>query len=145
MTQLIVQVQEKLDSTRELELRQSSKESVEDAYKEIIDLRQSNEADDREGDVTKVQEQAVYALGEFYVKQREAEKLHALFMYITPFCDLLPKVRTAKIVRTMIDLMSKIKGTDELQVRLCEDCISWAETESRTFLRHRVETRLAYL
>lgn len=141
MTQLTVA--ESLAKADELQV--TDVDAAEIAYKNIIDLRLKDEMLEEEGDVTKLQEQAVYSLADLYVKQREAEKLHSLFLYIKPFCCLLPKVRTAKIVRTMVEMMAKIEGTDELQVKLCNDCITWAMAESRTFLRHRVEARLALL
>lgn len=40
--------------------------------------------------------------------------------------------------------MAKVQGDtpDKSLVDLCKDCIDWATSEKRTFLRHRVEARL---
>lgn len=45
----------------------------------------------------------------------------------------------------MIDLVSEIDGTLQLQIDLCKETIEWAKETKRNFLRQRVETRLAAL
>lgn len=55
------------------------------------------------------------------------------------------QARTAKIVRTILDLVEKIPNTEALQVKLCLDTVKWAKEEKRTFLRQRVEARLVAL
>merc|ERR1712066_957615 len=57
----------------------------------------------------------------------------------------LPKAKTAKIVRSLIDMLSKTPNSQGLQIDMCKDCIEWCKGEKRTFLRQRVETRLAGL
>ncbi|KAL6192804.1 hypothetical protein ACLB2K_033890 [Fragaria x ananassa] len=59
--------------------------------------------------------------------------------------SLIPKAKTAKIVRSIIDTVAKIPGTTELQISLCKDMVQWTRAEKRTFLRQRVEARLAAL
>ena len=58
---------------------------------------------------------------------------------------MVPKAKTAKIVRNIIDILATVKGHDELQVELCKEQMAWAREEKRTFLRHRVELRLSTL
>ena len=52
------------------------------------------------------------------------------------------------IVRTVIDMVAKVKTLDaekalQLQADLCLDSIDWCNQEKHTFLRQRVEARLA--
>lgn len=56
-----------------------------------------------------------------------------------------PKAKTAKIIKNLIDYVSKIPNTIAIQVELCTDLINWCKEEKRTYLRHRVEIRLANL
>jgi len=45
----------------------------------------------------------------------------------------------------LIDLLSKTPDSLYMQIDMCKDCINWCKSEKRTFLRQRVETRLAGL
>ena len=55
------------------------------------------------------------------------------------------KAKTAKLVRLLLDRVAQIPGTTALQVSLCSEIREWSAAEKRTFLRQRVETRLAAL
>jgi 26S proteasome regulatory subunit N6 len=48
-------------------------------------------------------------------------------------------------VRALIDLFSAIPNTTETQIEVTKDCISWAVTEKRTFMRLSLQTRLVAL
>merc|ERR1712039_906541 len=90
-------------------------------------------------------EQAIYALGDLYVKQKKGGEISALTKELRPMLADLPKAKTAKIVRSLIDLLAKTPDSMYLQIDMCKDCIEWCKGEKRTFLRQRVETRLASL
>lgn len=45
----------------------------------------------------------------------------------------------------MIDHISKVPNTEQLQIELCRETIEWCRTEKRTFLRQRMEAKLASL
>ncbi|KAF7456179.1 PCI domain-containing protein [Cryptosporidium felis] len=94
-------------------------------------------------DGVKIQEQAIYLLGGIYEKQGMASELKQLVGLIGPIIGELPKARVAKIIRTLMDKLSRIPNTEKLQEELCLECIEWCKEEKRTFLRHRITARLA--
>jgi 26S proteasome regulatory subunit N6 len=110
------------------------------AYKDII-----NNKTDIPDDMARGRENAIYALGEFFVAKRRAQAISDLGKELRPLMGELPKAKTAKIVRTLIGMVSKVPGSEALQIEMCRDCIAWCKSEKRTFLRQRVETKLAAL
>lgn len=92
-----------------------------------------------------IKEEAIYKLGDLYAKLGRASDISDLLKIARPFFADLPKAKTAKIVRTVIDYVGRIPGTLGLQIDLCVECIEWTKQEKRTFLRQRIQTRLAAL
>lgn len=127
-----------LEQARDLET--TNPEKAIQAYKDIIHNKQ-----ELEDPAAKGREQAIYALGEFLVVKKRAADISALSKELRPLFVELPKAKTAKVVRTLIDFLSKTPNSTELQIEMCMDCIQWCKGEKRTFLRQRVETRLAGL
>ena len=58
------------------------------------------------------------------------------------YFETIPKARTAKIVRNVIDIVAKVPDSLDIQVRLCKDVIEWCKQEKRTFLKQRVEGKV---
>jgi 26S proteasome regulatory subunit N6 len=61
------------------------------------------------------------------------------------FFSIIPKARTAKIVRNILNIVSTIPDSLDIQVSLCKDVVEWCVVEKRTFLRQRIEAKLANL
>lgn len=61
------------------------------------------------------------------------------------FFSILPKARTAKIVRNILNIVAAVPDSLAVQVDLCQDIIEWCKLEKRTFLRQRIESKLAAL
>jgi 26S proteasome regulatory subunit N6 len=57
----------------------------------------------------------------------------------------MAKAKTAKLVRALLDLSSLIPDSLSLQMKLCEDSIEWCKEENRTFLRQKLELKVAQL
>eukprot|EP00249_Psilotum_nudum_P007981 c20955_g1_i1 orf=217-1512(+) len=93
----------------------------------------------------RVKEQAISVLSDVLSQEKKAEELRSLLTELRPFFSFIPKAKTAKIVRGIIDAVAKIPGTSELQISLCREMVEWTRAEKRTFLRQRVEARLAAL
>ncbi|EKX44220.1 26S proteasome regulatory complex, subunit RPN6 [Guillardia theta CCMP2712] len=118
-------------------MHQLKPQEAEKEYKSII----AQDMEDEEFNKTK--EQAICRLGDLYADQRRVADIQKLMIDVRPFFNNIPKAKTAKIVRTLIDVMAKIPGSEGVQLQLCLDTIEWCKQEKRTFLRHRIQTRLA--
>ncbi|KAL2939726.1 26S proteasome non-ATPase regulatory subunit 11-like protein [Bienertia sinuspersici] len=96
-------------------------------------------------DNLRIKEQAITNLSDLLRQENKAEDLRILLTQLRPYFSSIPKAKTAKIVRSIIDTVAKIPNTTELQISLCKEMVQWTRTEKRTFLRQRVEARLAAL
>jgi 26S proteasome regulatory subunit N6 len=108
-------------------------------YQKVIHVKDFSE------EINKIKEQAIYKLGKIYTKLKLAKELCLLAKEIRPFFESISKAKSAKIVRIIIDLISEIPNTIDIQIDLCKENIEWAKETKRTFLRQRIETRLASL
>jgi len=111
----------------------------------VAELEASVAADVSDPEALVAKEVAIQQLAEHYAETAEADKLVALVGALRPFFAVVAKAKTAKIVRTLIDQLSKIPNTLPLQMQLCRDSIAWCKAEKRSFLRQRIESRLASL
>ncbi|KAE8673277.1 26S proteasome non-ATPase regulatory subunit 11-like protein [Hibiscus syriacus] len=96
-------------------------------------------------DALRIKEQAITNLSDLLRQENRAEELRSLLTQLRPLFALIPKAKTAKIVRGIIDDVAKIPGTSDLQISLCKEVVQWTHAEKRTFLRQRVEAKLAAL
>jgi len=90
-------------------------------------------------------EAAVTNLIEILKAEQNPEEVAELTKSLRPFFARLPKAKTAKIVRVLLDTVGALNAPLELQVALYQDTIAWTREEKRAFLRQRVEGRLAAL
>ena len=68
-------------------------------------------------DNIKVKEQAILKLADLYVKREDAAALKHMLTELRPLFNHLPKAKTAKIVRTIIETIAKVPNSAQLQVR----------------------------
>jgi len=64
---------------------------------------------------------------------------------LRPVFNNLPKAKTAKLVRVLIDAVGSVPDSVTIQVALCTESIQWTIDEKRTFLRQRLQTKLCEL
>ena len=100
-------LRKKLDSATE----ESSDEAVEKIYREVVIGETSNDADS-----VKVKEEALRKLCDLKIKQKDAAGLKQLLTELRPLFTKFPKAKTAKMVRNLIDAISKVPDSTELQV-----------------------------
>ncbi|XP_075519212.1 LOW QUALITY PROTEIN: 26S proteasome non-ATPase regulatory subunit 11 homolog [Primulina tabacum] len=93
----------------------------------------------------RIKEHAITNLSDLLRQEGRAAELQDLLTKLRPFFSLIPKAKTAKIVRGIVDAVAKIPGSSDLQVTLCKEIVQWTRAEKRTFLRQRIEARLAAL
>lgn len=130
----------------------SNPEEAEALYREIIEtevvkspIATAEATGAPEETVTKIKESAILKLAELYVRTGNAGKVSDLLKSLRSFFATIAKAKTAKIVRCLLDAVSKVEDAAELQFSLCHETIQWCKDEKRTFLRQRVEGRLAVL
>lgn len=114
-------------------LHESKPQEAVGIYTNLIDSATVNQ---------KVKEQAIYGLTKLYIKLGQASELSALLKKIRPFFDTIAKATTANIVRTVLNITSGFPGTERLQIDLCRENVQWCKDTDRSYLRHRIETRL---
>lgn len=62
----------------------------------------------------------------------------------TTFLSQITKAKTAKVVRAVLDITCSLAPTElDMQAEICNSIIAWTQREKRTFLRQRVEAKLA--
>eukprot|EP01128_Nolandella_sp_AFSM9_P004501 TRINITY_DN2028_c0_g1_i1.p1 TRINITY_DN2028_c0_g1~~TRINITY_DN2028_c0_g1_i1.p1 ORF type:complete len:457 (-),score=152.94 TRINITY_DN2028_c0_g1_i1:86-1354(-) len=94
-------------------------------------------------DEVKLVEEALKQIGKAYRKSKDASQAQALLSLLKPFFANVPKAKTGKIVRSLIDQISRIEGASAIVEEVTKSVITWAETEERTFLRLNLQTTLA--
>ncbi|KAJ5076400.1 26s proteasome non-atpase regulatory subunit 11 [Anaeramoeba ignava] len=108
-------------------------------YQEIIQTKTENEEE------IKIKEETIIEIGEIFAKLGFGENIKNLMDSLQDFFLQLPKARTAKIVRKLIELINQIPNSIDLQIHVCSHWIDWAKKEKRSYLRQRLESKLASL
>ncbi|AAQ15701.1 proteasome regulatory non-ATPase subunit 6 [Trypanosoma equiperdum] len=98
-------------------------------------------ADDAIG--LRAKERAIYRLAEILSVEKQTDMLVQLLSAIRSFFALLPKAKATRMVRKMFDLILNSGASLDRQMEVCRDMIAWARQEKRTFLRQRLQHRLA--
>ena len=115
-------------------------------YEGIIAYKFQGE-DDITEETVKAKEQASYRLAAIFSQLSLFDELIDLTKMILPMYLDLPKSKTAKIIRTLFDQCIKFPGRNRYEqlIDLSKYIIEWCEKESRSFLRMKIEQKLADL
>lgn len=86
------------------------------------------------------------ALNELAIRSTKASNLGALFLLI----DIAKKISNnnklglARILRKLLDTVSENDNSlKSAELAVCKECLQWANQENKTFLRQKLELRLA--
>mmetsp|Transcript_54222 Transcript_54222/g.62095 ORF Transcript_54222/g.62095 Transcript_54222/m.62095 type:complete len:430 (+) Transcript_54222:52-1341(+) len=139
----MVNLKEKFEEARKLEATNVDQAIA--AFTEIINTQEKPSDKLRIDEIIKLRENSIYRVGQLYVNAQQAENIAALLRSVRSLFAGFPKAKTAKIVKTLLDYTSKVPNTINLQIGLCEEFVEWCRQEKRTFLRQRIETKLAML
>lgn len=93
-----------------------------------------------------IKERAVYALSRAYCLANRHDDVVGLLTGTTcaDFFANVTKAKTAKVVRAVLDAVCALAPEDlDVQTRICRNIVGWCKSEKRTFLRQRVEAKLA--
>lgn len=118
---------------------------LDDEQKAIQSYQSLLQSDHSGESVYKTKELCVYKLCRLYTKSSRFDDVLGLLQNNNSFFEAIPKARTAKIVRNVIDIVATVPDSLEIQVRLCKSVIEWCKIEKRNFLRQRLEAKLSAL
>ncbi|NWW73318.1 PSD11 ATPase, partial [Climacteris rufus] len=96
-------------------------------------------------EAVQVKEQSILELGSLLAKTGQAEELGGLLKYVRPFLNSISKAKAARLVRSLLDLFLDMEAATGQEVDLCLECIEWAKSEKRTFLRQALEAWLVWM
>ena len=106
-----------------------------------------NEPSNRYGPAASaIKERAVYALTRAYCEDNRHDEVVSLLTGATcsAFFANVTKAKCAKVVRAVLDQVCALAPEElEMQAQICRNIIEWCQAEKRTFLRQRVEAKLA--
>jgi len=120
-------------------MKQSPNEAI-NFYKNVLSSTYESKEEN-----ARAKEIAIIKLGEIYSSQKKPNELADLIRSSRNFLISIPKAKSAKIIRTLIDLFAKIENTLPQQVEICKESIDWAISEKRIFLKQSLQTRLISL
>ncbi|ORX50531.1 PCI-domain-containing protein, partial [Hesseltinella vesiculosa] len=129
---------ERIDNAIGLKNAQQTEEAIE-AYRAILDEKSTNE------NILREQELAVLHLAEIYRELKLPKKLAELLRSSRDFMSTIAKAKTAKLIKSLIDMFSDIPDCLPLQIEVCRENIEWANQDKRIFLKQSLETRLVAL
>jgi len=93
----------------------------------------------------KIKEQCIYRLARIYTENKQFSEVLSLLKTNGTFFSIIPKAKTAKIVRQILNIVATVPDSLTIQVELSRDVVEWCKLEKRTFLRQRIEAKLASL
>lgn len=129
-------------------LEQSNTKESLDLYVRIINHTNA------ETEALKAKEEAILKVGQLLAKQGDAGQLAIFVKGLEEPWKVLPRAKTARLLRTLLDYFDEIKeGKDEtgreqvksIQMKLCQELVQWSIQDKRAFLKQSLELRLAAL
>lgn len=114
-----------------------------EANNPVLLLTQVMESPKNGPKATSIKESAVYDLTRTYCKMEEYASI-VKFLEQSTFFQNVTKAKCAKVVRHVLDIVCSLAPLAyAMQKEVSEKIIAWCQREKRTFLRQRVEAKLA--
>jgi 26S proteasome regulatory subunit N6 len=90
-----------------------------------------------------LKERGVYDLTRVYCESKQFDAIVPLLQE-SPFFSQISKAKMAKVVRAILDMVCLLVPEElDMQASISKSIIEWCTMEKRTFLRQRVEAKLA--
>ncbi|PAA48235.1 hypothetical protein BOX15_Mlig007248g3 [Macrostomum lignano] len=102
-------------------------------------------ADQTSEEASRRQETEILTLGRRLFDSGEAQQLADLIVATRPFLNRMSKAKAGKLVKTLLDHFLDLEAGTGREIKLCEDCIAWADAEKRNYLRQSLQVRLMAL
>jgi len=93
----------------------------------------------------KIKEKCILKMTRIYTEAKKIDDVLNILKSNNDYFSIIPKARTAKLVRNIIAIVATVPDSLPIQIQLCKDVIEWCKAEKRTFLRQRIEAKLASL
>eukprot|EP00760_Papus_ankaliazontas_P027151 PhM_4_TR3180/c0_g1_i1/m.58968/K03036/PSMD11, RPN6; 26S proteasome regulatory subunit N6 len=93
----------------------------------------------------RVVEVSLMNLTRLYAEHQKVAEISEMLETLPRIFNSIPKAKTAKIIRRMFNFAGQAGMALEEQRKVCNSMIEWARQEKRSFLRHRLQTRLALI
>ncbi|GAA5894960.1 hypothetical protein JCM8208_000074 [Rhodotorula glutinis] len=110
-----------------------------------LDAILASPAGPRDDQLLRDKEQAIIALAQLHRDNRDATKLADVIRHSRTLVEHLAKAKTAKLIRTLLDLFAAIPDSTQAQIDATRDAAEWAKLDKRLFLKQNLETRLVSL
>ncbi|NXX33490.1 PSD11 ATPase, partial [Nicator chloris] len=129
----------------ELQRAQSLLSTDREASIGILHSIVKRDVQENDEEAVQVKEQSILELGSLLAKTGQAEELGGLLKYVRPFLNSISKAKAARLVRSLLDLFLDMEAATGQEVDLCLECIEWAKSEKRTFLRQALEACFVWM
>jgi 26S proteasome regulatory subunit N6 len=136
----VIEDDEEEDVDDLLDLIDQAKDDPSHAIKLLLDVMDSPKDGPK---ATQIKERSVYDLTRVYCKEHLYSDI-VTFLETSTFFRKVTKAKCAKVVRQVLDIVCSLAPKAYgMQKEICEKIIVWCRREKRSFLRQRVEAKLA--
>lgn len=81
-------------------------------------------------------------LARIYTESNQFGEVLTLLKSNGDYFATIPKAKTAKTVRNILNIVATVPNSLDIQITLCKDVVEWCKAEKRTFLRQRIEAKV---
>ena len=93
----------------------------------------------------KAKEAAINGLAQLYVDSNRPAEIQEIAVKFAHRLSVFSKPRLAKVTKGLVDYVAKVPNSEQAQIKLCLWLVDWCVQEKRTYLKHRMELKLAGL